>query len=223
MGYCPQFDAQFETLTAREHLSLYASIKVCPTTSSCGCSFFLCSQSRRRGDSCPICVIPRAVPLAWPGVFASSERVWCLPTARFGFTRCACSSLLPQPRKLRSSLGAPRGTMLAFLFGAIRARGIRFSLACVFLVDIGRMRYNRKPLFRHNGTKNSRSCPDGGRRFFDACFGLPPATADRFPFPCVAKACWAKAGRWLLPVVEVFYDRHSFLDRLPSPVRSDNA
>ncbi len=28
VGYCPQFDAQFETLTAREHLALYASIKV---------------------------------------------------------------------------------------------------------------------------------------------------------------------------------------------------
>ena len=29
MGYCPQFDALFETLTAREHLALYASIKAC--------------------------------------------------------------------------------------------------------------------------------------------------------------------------------------------------
>lgn len=28
VGYCPQFDALFETLTAREHLALYASIKV---------------------------------------------------------------------------------------------------------------------------------------------------------------------------------------------------
>eukprot|EP00903_Cladosiphon_okamuranus_P008962 g8576.t1 len=27
VGYCPQFDAQFETLTGREHLSLYAAIK----------------------------------------------------------------------------------------------------------------------------------------------------------------------------------------------------
>lgn len=29
VGFCPQFDALFETLTAREHLTLYASIKVC--------------------------------------------------------------------------------------------------------------------------------------------------------------------------------------------------
>lgn len=28
VGYCPQFDAQFETLTGREHLALYAAIKV---------------------------------------------------------------------------------------------------------------------------------------------------------------------------------------------------
>lgn len=28
MGYCPQFDALFETLTGREHLRLYAAIKV---------------------------------------------------------------------------------------------------------------------------------------------------------------------------------------------------
>lgn len=28
VGYCPQFDALFETLTGREHLMLYASIKV---------------------------------------------------------------------------------------------------------------------------------------------------------------------------------------------------
>ena len=28
VGYCPQFDAQFETLTGREHLMLYAAIKV---------------------------------------------------------------------------------------------------------------------------------------------------------------------------------------------------
>ncbi|CAN0405336.1 unnamed protein product, partial [Hapterophycus canaliculatus] len=28
VGYCPQFDALFETLTGREHLALYASIKV---------------------------------------------------------------------------------------------------------------------------------------------------------------------------------------------------
>lgn len=29
VGYCPQFDALFETLTGREHLRLYAAIKVC--------------------------------------------------------------------------------------------------------------------------------------------------------------------------------------------------
>lgn len=28
VGYCPQFDALFETLTGREHLELYAAIKV---------------------------------------------------------------------------------------------------------------------------------------------------------------------------------------------------
>lgn len=28
VGYCPQFDALFETLTGREHLMLYACIKV---------------------------------------------------------------------------------------------------------------------------------------------------------------------------------------------------
>ena len=28
VGYCPQFDALFETLTGREHLMLYAAIKV---------------------------------------------------------------------------------------------------------------------------------------------------------------------------------------------------
>lgn len=28
VGYCPQFDALFETLTGREHLRLYAAIKV---------------------------------------------------------------------------------------------------------------------------------------------------------------------------------------------------
>lgn len=27
VGYCPQFDALFETLTAREHLTMYAAIK----------------------------------------------------------------------------------------------------------------------------------------------------------------------------------------------------
>lgn len=32
VGFCPQFDALFETLTAREHLALYASIKVSNTT-----------------------------------------------------------------------------------------------------------------------------------------------------------------------------------------------
>ncbi|CAB1106524.1 ABC [Ectocarpus sp. CCAP 1310/34] len=31
MGYCPQFDALFETLTGREHLRLYAAIKAAST------------------------------------------------------------------------------------------------------------------------------------------------------------------------------------------------
>lgn len=30
IGYCPQFDALLENLTAREHLELYASIKGIP-------------------------------------------------------------------------------------------------------------------------------------------------------------------------------------------------
>ncbi|CAN0428084.1 unnamed protein product, partial [Hapterophycus canaliculatus] len=32
LGYCPQFDALFDTLTGREHLGLYAAIKGIPTT-----------------------------------------------------------------------------------------------------------------------------------------------------------------------------------------------
>lgn len=31
MGYCPQFDALWENLTAREHLELYAAVKGIPT------------------------------------------------------------------------------------------------------------------------------------------------------------------------------------------------
>jgi len=30
MGYCPQFDALLENLTAKEHLNLYAAIKGIP-------------------------------------------------------------------------------------------------------------------------------------------------------------------------------------------------
>lgn len=31
MGYCPQFDALLENLTAKEHLNLYAAIKGIPS------------------------------------------------------------------------------------------------------------------------------------------------------------------------------------------------
>ena len=31
MGYCPQFDALFDELTARQHLSLYARLRGVPT------------------------------------------------------------------------------------------------------------------------------------------------------------------------------------------------
>lgn len=56
VGFCPQFDALFETLTGREHLALYASIKVSSTAHmswnelgvfGLDVGFVLCS---RRGD-----------------------------------------------------------------------------------------------------------------------------------------------------------------------------
>lgn len=35
VGYCPQFDALFETLTGREHLKLYGAIKVTKACTAC--------------------------------------------------------------------------------------------------------------------------------------------------------------------------------------------
>jgi len=34
MGYCPQFDALYEHLTAEETLQFYARIRVCPLSSA---------------------------------------------------------------------------------------------------------------------------------------------------------------------------------------------
>lgn len=55
IGYCPQFDALFDDMTAREHLELYTRLRGVPWKDQAKVGFILTAHSQGGGlkQSCP--------------------------------------------------------------------------------------------------------------------------------------------------------------------------